>query len=350
MLKRISLLVVIIIVVAAIIWAVEHFSVTAPAVAQKPAPTVVTVAIAKSENWPKELATTGTISSIKGIMVDAETAGRVTKVFIKSGQVVKQGQPLFQINPAIRSADLQAIKAKLKLQRVNMEQQEKLFAKGFGSKIILDRAKSLYQSTKEQVQSAEAKLDLSLVRAPIAGKLGLHLVKRGDVVEVNQPLISLETNSALRVDFSVPAIYLNDLKIGQHATVFASAFPKEPLVATVYAINARVSQESRSIHVRALLKNPSKKLLSGLFAAVHLQISAKRPVIVVPETAVTYDITGSYVFEVVDGKAVKVRVTSGEHRGNKIAVLKGIKADAKVVSVGQNRLRDDAPVTVKNAK
>lgn len=350
MLKKFISIIVIIIVVIAALWGYHAFKEThqKPTAVPKVAPVTVGLSTAKEENWPEQVVTTGEVTSVHGLMVSAEISGRVTKVYVKSGQMVKKGQALFQINPATLLAKLESVDARLKLAKVNYEQQQEIYKKGFGSKILLATAKSRYTATIEEAQQAKAQLNLAEVRAPVAGRVGLRIVKLGDYVDAGSALISLDVKSALRVDFSVPQRYLSQLRLGQTVLVQSEAFPGKVFKAKLYAINARITPEVRSVRLRAMLQTPAKEVLSGLFGAVRLNLTESNPVVVVPKSAVTYNISGSTVFIVnqTTHKAESVVVKTGSYRGGSVALLSGVKAGDWIVISGQNKLRDGALVAV----
>lgn len=341
------LLMIILLLIAAAIWVELDNRKTAPPV--KVPPTVVQITQVKSESWPKMFSTTGVISSWQGITVRAEAAGRVTSMYVDSGQQVKAGQPLFQINPATLNAQLSAAQAQLTLAEASYTQQKKLYISGNASMIAFDRAKSAYQSAQDRVSQLMAELDLTKISAPVSGTLGLRLVKLGDYVTVGAPLIHLRTNHTLRLDFSVPQSYLLDLKLGQTVDVKSDALPGQTLTGKIYAINSSVNENGRAIDARAILKNQMNRTISGVFCYVVVNLSKNRQVNVVPQTAVGYDINGAYVYRVVNGLAIQTPVKLGDMRGDDVAVLAGLKAGDDIVGLGEVKVHDKAPVVASPA-
>lgn len=300
----------------------------------------VTTATAKSETWNNEVLTTGTVDSFHGIMIKAEVPGRILKVYIKSGESVQAGQSLFQLNPSALSDKLAAAKA-IEIDNTSLyHQQLTIFKKGFGDSEQLKSAKADYLSGKAKISAIEAKLALTLVKAPLAGKLGLRLVKLGEYVKTGQDLIRLKVHHELRIEFSVPEVYLNQLRLGQKVNVISRAFPKKIFNGKVYAINSHIDPATRSINLRATLDINDARLYSGLFAEVYLQLDKKHQVIAIPQTAVMYSISGTSVYKVANGKAERINVVTGDRQGAEIEIKSGLKAGDTIVSVGQVKLRD----------
>jgi membrane fusion protein, multidrug efflux system len=345
MLKRFIAIIVVILIAGGGFWFYHEHALHQPKPPAR-APTTVTVGIstAKMESWPVEIVTTGDMTSVKGVTVSAEIAGRVTDIFVKSGQEVKAGQKLFQINPATLEADLKAANAELKLAKEKLSQQKGIFDTGYNSKVALQTAEKDYRDSVAAVSKAKAQLDLTLVRAPADGRVGLRLIEKGDYVNVDDPLTHLDAKSALRINFSVPARFLQAIKLEQTVIFHTNAHPDKTFTATVYAINSRIAPETNSIRVRALLQNPSENHISGVFGQVRLEITQGKPTLVIPKTAVIYDIAGANVYRVVDGKAQSTDIKTGIHRGDFVSVTHGLKAGDEVVSSGQIKIHSGSLV------
>lgn len=309
---------------------------------EEPPVFVETIAI-KPVTKTDQLASTGTLISIPGIIVKPEIAGRITKIYFKSGEVVPKAAPLIEINPDIIKANLAAAQAELKLSQLNFTRSFSLYQTHDISKSDFDQAQANLNSARADVDSAQAKLRQATVVAPFSGKLGLSQVNEGDYVSVGQNIVSLQTIDPLKVDFSVPEIYQSKVVIGQTVLLHTDAYPKETFIGKVEAIESLVDPNNRTLGVRANVPNQAAKLIPGGFVVVALQFSAQE-VITVPQTAIVYDPAGSYVYKVVGGKAEKTKVILGARDSDNIIILSGLKSGDVIITAGQIKVYPGAKV------
>jgi len=114
----------------------------------------------------------------------------------------------------------------------------------------------------------------------------------------------------------------------------------------VFAVNPLVDAAGRAIVIRAQVRNQDTSLRPGMFARVKLITRADRDALVVPEEALVPQGTERYVFRVVDGKAARVKVETGQRRDGKVEILSGVGKDDVIVTAGQIKLREGVPVTI----
>lgn len=150
----------------------------------------VEVGTARAVNWHKQIVSTGTVYSFHSIVVKVEISGRLLSIAVKSGQKVLAEQTLMQINPAIYKAQFEAAKADAMKNKVLYEQQQRLFKRGYSDNLTLATTKAVYFSGIAKMRQAQSQLDLTTVKAPFAGALGLRLVKTGDYIIAGAPLIT----------------------------------------------------------------------------------------------------------------------------------------------------------------
>lgn len=313
-------------------------------------PTGVTVATAKTQQWQQQIHAIGTLLANQGILVKSEIAGRITKIYFKPGQAVKAGTPLVQINPDILRAEVNYAKAQLKLSSSQYKRYKKLYSEKAVSKEIFDEKSSDYKSDEAQLAKAEAELAQTTIKAPFSGKLGIDLIDLGDYVQAGTPIVQLQDLSSLRVNFTVPGKMLGKLKIGQSVEVQTASYPNETFTGKVYAFDSTIDPNTRNLSIRVRIPNPKQKLLPGAFVNVTLFVGKKQNVVTVPQTAIVYNVSGDYVYTVVDNKAIKTDVDLGERYQDEVAIKKGLKADDVVVTAGQIKLKNEAPVVIVENK
>jgi membrane fusion protein (multidrug efflux system) len=338
-----------ILVIAACIGIFYHFYHKDSGKAEKTAgtgmpPTPVHTAAVKIQNWQTQFQATGTLNAESGVMLKAETTGRVTKIFFESGQKVKAGDPLLEINPSILKAQLNAAKAQGALSKGSYERALKLYERKVISKQDLETAQANNASDQAKAEQIQAELSQNLVHAPINGKLGLRLFNLGDYVKQGQDLINLQSTDILRVDFAIPGNKIHALSIGDKVTIQTDAYPDKQFTGKVTAIDSAIDPATRTVSVRAEVPNTEGKLFPGNFAQVTLYVGKGQPLVTIPQTAIVYAAENNYVYVVQKNHAVKKNIDIAEQSKTEAGLKSGLQAGDVVVTEGQLKIGDGAPV------
>jgi membrane fusion protein (multidrug efflux system) len=307
-------------------------------------PAIVAIEPVKMENWQTEISAIGTLVASQGVVIKPEISGRITEIYFRSGDYVKANVPLVQINPAILKAELIAVQAKAKLSKADYERGLKLFDKKVFSQADLDKFLATYQADIANVAHAQAMLDQTLIRAPFAGRIGLRMVDAGSFVNSGENITNLNAIDPLRIDFKLPEVYLSQIAAGQTVTIISSAYPKEIFKGKVYAFDSQIDLTTRSLGVRATLPNKDHRLLPGAFVEVTLQTGTPKPLVTIPETAVSFEADGAYVYRVIDNKAVKTFIKLGARKPDSVAVISGLAKEDKIITAGSLKVVNGMPV------
>jgi RND family efflux transporter MFP subunit len=317
-----------------------------------PKPTAVAVEEAKVEQWPPQLSAIGSLRAFQGIVVAPQVAGVVSAIHFQSGDDVAAGAPLVDLDTSVEAADLANGLAQLKNANVTLERGRALIANGNTPQSTVDAALAARDSAAASVEHTQAVIAQKTLKAPFAGRLGLRNVDLGQYVAAGASLTTLQQLDPIYVDFSAPEGELATLAVGQTTTLSVDAQPGVVFTGKVTAIDARVSSESRNVIVRAEFDNGDHKLLPGMFANVTVNTGAPADVLTVPRTAVVYGLYGDSAFVVIpapsgDGFVVDRRpIRLGATRGERIAIVDGLKVGDKVVTAGQVKLQPKSSVVI----
>ncbi len=309
-------------------------------------PAAVETTTVQMQPWQSEVSAVGSLSPNQGVTIKTEVDGRITGLYFRSGDDVKAGAPLVQMNPSILQAQLGSAKAKLVLSKANYDRAQQLFTKRVFAQADLDNARSAYQSDVANVANAQALLDQTFIRAPFTGRLGLRMVDLGDFVKSGDSITTLNAIDTLRVDFRVPEVYLGRLALGQAVVIHSSAYPKDVFQGKIYAMDSQIDPSTRSLGIRASIPNKNYKLLPGGSVEVDVKTGAPQNWIGVPDAAILFDAQGPYVFRVINNAAVKTALTVGPRKNGIAAALTGLKPGDVIVTSGAFKLTDGAPVMV----
>ncbi|MCL4378134.1 MAG: efflux RND transporter periplasmic adaptor subunit [Actinobacteria bacterium] len=315
-------------------------------------PAYVSVAIAKKQNWQPYLNAIGTVTSIDSVDVTTQTSGQITGIYFHSGEFVKKGQILVQLDDSAYIAQLKQYKAQLILAEFNYKQYKKLYKeKKAVSKSSYIQALSTIKQTQALIEQIETTIDDMTIKAPFSGILGIRSISTGLFVNPGGNLVSLYTINPIYVDFSIPQNDLDKIKAGQNINIAMDAYPHLVLMGKIQTIGINVNNISRNVTVRAIVSNNSSILKPGMFVTVKALLPIEHNVITIPTIAITYNTYGDFVFVVTKKNneliATTRYVTVGKQRNNVVIIKKGIKANEMVVTAGQLKLINGSKVAIQ---
>ncbi|HEY6722044.1 MAG TPA: efflux RND transporter periplasmic adaptor subunit [Burkholderiales bacterium] len=322
-------------------------------------PQTVSTAKVQFAEWQGEFQAVGTVRAVRGADLAPEVPGVITAIHFESGQAVQAGAPLVQLNAESDVAKLHSLGANAELAEVNYERDRKQLEFQGVSQAVVDTDAANLKNAKAQVAEQQALVNKKLVRAPFEGRLGIRAVDLGQYVNAGTKLVTLQALESVYVDFNAPQKSLGKVALKQKIVLKADAFPGQEFVGEISSIDPKVDPATRNVQVRATVRNPKHSLLPGMFATVVIASGGPQRFLTLPQTAVSYNPYGDTVFVVEEskGKDEKVAliaqqkfVTTGETRGDQVAILSGIKEGDTVVTAGQIKLRSGGvPVIVNNS-
>ena len=334
-----------------------HFVIKPPLIKARSAPvrakpTTVDVEPARMESWTPELTAIGTLRAYQGVTMAPQAAGVVTAIHFESGNDVAEGAPLVQLDDSVEQADLANGLAQLKNAQAALERAKTLLASGNTPQSTADAAIAAHDSGVASVERTKALIAQKAIKAPFAGRVGLRNVDLGQYVGVGMPLLTLQRLDPIYADFPLPEQALTTLAVGQQVVMRVDALGGREFLGVLKAIDARVAAESRNVIARAQFANPDLKLLPGMFADVVVTTGAPARGV---DRAAHRDrlqplwrqrLRGNKAPSG-DGLVVERRfVKVGETRGERIAMVDGVKEGEQVVTAGQIKLQAGAPVAI----
>ena len=183
------------------------------------------------------------------------------------------------------------------------------------------------------------------VPSTLNGVVGRIYLDRGADVTLNTPVALIADVSAIIAKADVPERYAGRVRTGQDVRVRIEAFPDRTFQGRVSRVSPVVDPATRSAYMEVLLDNSSGLLRSGMFANLSIVVTAKADALAVPVEAVT-DASGSAVFVVKDGKAVKREVVEGLKTEAYVEITEGLSPGEQVVTFGHYGLKDGSAVQV----
>jgi membrane fusion protein, multidrug efflux system len=321
----------------------------------KPPPTTVSIAVAKSEVVPNLLTAVGSLAAVHQVNVTSDVSGRITDILFSPGAHVKADAPLVQLFDGPEQGDLASFKAQAVGAQAALDRAKQLASRQFGPQSTVDATQATYDQAMAGIAKTEALISQKLVRAPFEGELGVRAVEVGQFLNAGTTIVSLTDLSELYANFTVTEKDSGNLKVGQIVRIGVDAYPGRAFEGKITTIEPQIMADTRNIRVQATIANPDHILKPGMFTTTTVVLPSKPPVITVPETAVDYTLYGDSVFllnekKEADGKtsltAVRTFVVTGNRVEGRSEILKGLKEGDRVVAVGQLKLQSGAAVAI----
>lgn len=330
-------------------------------------PVAVSAHVTKQESWTDAQEAVGTFIAINGTDVTTESGGVIKQLSFQAGQPVKAGTVLVQLNSANELAVLKSLEAAAKLAVVQRDRWRELGKDKLVSQAEVEQRATDAASALANADAQRALIAQKTIRAPFSGVLGLRKVNLGQYVNPGDPIVSLQALDPIYLDFSLPEQRMGQMIEGTQVRATLDAIPGQTFEGRITAVEPQVDTSTRNFKVQATFSNPESKLTPGAFAHVGFDTGGAQQVIVIPQTAVSFNPYGNAVYVISKTKRaegekdmqgqpltgdkfiVKQRfVKTGATRGDLIAVTEGLKAGEQVVTSGLLKLRNDAEVTINN--
>jgi membrane fusion protein (multidrug efflux system) len=350
----------------------------------KPEPQSVSTVTVQNLEWQPQSNAVGTLSAIRGVDISSEIAGLVREVHFKSGQDVKAGDVLIQLNADADVAQLQALEAAADLAAVVLRRDTAQLQDQAISQAQVDADTADLKTKRALAVEQAATVAKKTIRAPFAGRLGITTINPGQYLNPGDKIVTLQTLDPIYIDFYLPQKQVGQISVGMVTRATSDAYAGQVFTGKITSISPKVDPATRNVQVQATLANPQRLLLPGMFGHAVVDAAKKKSYLTLPQTALTYNPYGSTVFVVTsaadakdakdsakdggkdsvkddkgdaksaapsgDQKIVKqVFVTTGETRGDQVAITKGLTEGQVVVSSGQLKLKNGTPVVVDNS-
>jgi RND family efflux transporter MFP subunit len=307
----------------------------------------------------------GSLSPVVQTTVKAKVSGDVTRVMVREGQAVAQGQLLAQIDTTdlqarldAQAATLAEARAKLDIAKKNRENNQQLLRQKFISQNAYDTTVSVYDAADANMRSMEAQLRLAQkaiadanIAAPFNGIVAKKIVNPGEKVGVDSPLFALVDLGTMEIEAPAPASEIPAVRVGQAVTFRVDGFAERAFEGRVERINPVAEPGSRSITLYISVANRDGTLRGGMFAKGTIALEKSAPAPVIPASAIRDEAGQSYVYTIEDGKIAKraVKVGTTEPQQGLVEVKSGLESGLQVVSARVTGLKPGTPAVLKAA-
>jgi len=309
----------------------------------------VIVSEARVDRFEDRVEALGTLKANESVSVTANVTETVSAIHFDDGQRVDADEVLVEMTSAEEHALLEEARARVDEAERQYDRVKSLVAQRSASESLLDERKRDLDTARALLVAIESRLADRLVKAPFAGVLGLRNISPGALVEPGDRITTLDDDSLMKLDFTVPSVFLPDLRPGLGIVAEARAYGNRRFEGEIRSIDSRVDPVTRSIQVRALFPNPDRTLKPGILMQVSL-LRNPRDALVVPESALLHQGRDHFVMRVGDGDIAERRqVRIGARRPGEVEIVAGLAAGDQVITHGNDKVRPGQQIAIRAA-
>ncbi|MFD2786049.1 efflux RND transporter periplasmic adaptor subunit [Hymenobacter rubripertinctus] len=293
----------------------------------------VEVYVVQATNLADAVAATGSVLAEESVIIKSEVAGKITRLNLREGQPVRQGQVLVTINAAEIQAALRKQEYNIRLYRDQEKRQHTLLDKEFISAQEYEQANNQLLTAQADLGALRATLAKSTIRAPFDGVLGLTTATVGTYVSPGTDITTLSKVKPVKIEFAVPGRFARLVKLQDPITITDEG-SNNKFEAKVYALDPQIDPVSRTQTVRARYANTQNELRPGAFVKVNLELGETKGALQVPTEAVVPEAAGYSVYTVKNGKMEPRKIKIGMRSNKLIQVTDGLSVGDSIIRTG----------------
>jgi len=285
----------------------------------------------------------GSIVANENTEIRPEVSGLITGIYFKEGSHIGRGATLFKLNDADLQAQLRKLQVQAKIAKQNENRSSELLKIGGISRQDYETTQLQVSNTAADIAIIQTQIAKTVIRAPFNGKIGFRMVSVGAYVSPATIMTTLSQMTDLKIDFTVPEKYIPQVKIGQFINFTIEGTGKK-YTGRVVATESNITENTRTLRVRAAVQGDAGGLVPGGFAKVTLNFEPDANAIVIPTQAIIPQARGKKVYLYNNGVAKFVDVETGIRDSATIQITKGLKTGDTVLLTGLLSLRPEGKV------
>jgi len=296
-----------------------------------------------------DISVTGSILSNEEVTLQSQTAGIVSHIYFTEGSHVSKGQLLIKIDDSQLQAQLEKDEVAKQMAAITEERQKKLLAINGISQQDYDVALNNLKSTEADIKMIQVQIGYTDIRAPFDGTIGLRNISEGSYVSQNTVLVNMEEISPIKVDFFVPSKYISEIHLDDQVDFNVSGY-NDIFHGKIYAVDPKIDETTRNMHVRALANNMNGHLLPGSFANIHIELNHTNNAIMIPSEAVIPQISGQSAYLSHNSIVAITSITLGIRTDSTVEVVNGIKDGDTLITKGLQFIHPGSTIKFKTIR
>jgi membrane fusion protein (multidrug efflux system) len=287
----------------------------------------------------------GSLLPFEETQIRSEVSGRITKLNIQEGMIVKQGTLMVKLFDEDLQAQLKKLEVQLQIKQKTSERNRELLGINGISQQEYDLSTLDVDNLRADIETTKISIGKTEIRAPYTGSVGLRNVSLGSYLSPSDVITTIRQVDKLKLEFSVPEKYAKDIIKG-YVVKFKVDGGKDYHKATVIATENRVDQNTRTLKIRAVVNESHPELVPGIFARVNLQLGQDDNALMVPSQAVIPQARGKQVILLRKDSAQFVNVETGIRDSMYVQVTSGLHEGDTVITSGLMSIRPNAKIKV----
>jgi membrane fusion protein (multidrug efflux system) len=312
-------------------------------------PMLVDVYVVKPSLINEKIEISGSLLANETTEIHPEISGRLVQLNVAEGKFVNKGALLVKIYDGDLQAQLRKLQVQLEIAKTNEDRSAQLLKIQGISKSDYDASLLNVNNINADIEITRANITKTEIRAPFSGKLGLKNISPGAFVTPSTVVTTISEVNKLKLQFSVPEKYGSEIKNGQLVS-FTLNGSEKTFSAAVMATETTIGQDTRSLMVRALVKNTDPALIPGTFANVQMILGNNPNAIMIPNSAVVPQGRKKQVFVFKSNKALPMEITTGVRDSANVQVLTGLFPGDTLITSGLLFLRPGSDVKLTSTK
>ena len=298
----------------------------------------VTILAVGSSAFQHDFDIYGTVKSDQSVTLYPESAGRIQRVLVRSGQKVSAGQVLVELDNSVMQSSLAEIKTQLDLAQTLFDKQKRLWDQGIGSEVQYLQVKTQLEGLQKRLATAQKQAAMASLRAPFAGTVDELFLKAGEYAAPGMAVARLVSSGGLRLELDVPETYISRLKVGQKIALNFNSIGLQTS-ATISQVGDFISADSRTFKVNVSLPSNSQ-IKPNMMASAQVVDYSSKGVITVPNRLILQDSKGAnYTYLFVPsknglGKVERRELQLGVSNNDATEVLGGLSLEEQIIDRG----------------
>ena len=321
---------------------------------QKESAVAVTAYQVVESDYQNTTTTVGTVRAIQSVLLRNEIAGVVQKINLVSGQTVKRGDVLVQLDTSVEIADMKMSEAELVLAKLKLSKIKDAFGLDVGTDLEVTRRQTEYDVARAKLERTKAMIAKKTLIAPFDARVGIVDVHPGQYMDAGALIVNLQSvDESVYVDFYVSQDVALRLKKGD-VIPGTMSHNSEVVMGKIDAIDSMINEQTRNAKIRTKFDSINK-LRPGGSLIIKVPVGSSHRVPAIPVTALRRSPEGAHVFVIIKDKEGKSRaelrqVTSGQMQGDHVFIHKGLKVGELVVAKGSFKVRNQSLLNIKDEK
>ena len=307
----------------------------------------VNIQVVKTENLSDDSTPTGNLIPDEEVDLTFEASGKIVKIYFKEGTPVAKGQLLAKVNDDPLQAELRKLEAQIPLAEDRVFRQKSLLAKDAVSKEAYEQVTTELGKLNADIDLVKARIAQTELRAPFNGIIGLRSLSEGQYASTTTVIARLTKTIPLKLEFSIPQRHANEIAEGTKIR-FTLTDDLTIYEASVYAVESRLDEKTKTLKARAIYPNKNGTLKPGRSARLNIQLHEIKDAITAPSEAIIAEMGRDIAYIYKNGKAQLVELTKGMRTESKVQIIQGLEVGDTLITSGVMQLRDGIDVIINN--